>query len=65
MPDELCEVAEICSGTSLIGSAIISCGVHHLQELRRKKQVVVVPDLLRMLHLERAFLTARDLPSFQ
>lgn len=36
VPDELCEVAEICSGMSLISSTIISCGVHHLHELRRK-----------------------------
>lgn len=56
VPDELCEVAEICNGTSLISSAIISCGVHHLRELGRekKKKVVVVFDLLYMPHLERA-----------
>lgn len=67
MPDELCEVAEICNGTSLISSAIISCEVHRLRELRRKKKVVVVFDLRYMPHLERAsfFFTARDLPSFQ
>lgn len=34
--DELCEVEEICSGTSLISSAIINWGVHHLHELRRE-----------------------------
>lgn len=41
VPDELCEVAEICSGMSLISSAIISCWVHHLHELGRKNKVVV------------------------
>lgn len=37
--DELCEVAEICGGTSLISSTIISSGVHHLHELRRKRKL--------------------------
>lgn len=42
VPDELCEVAEICSGTSLISSAIISCGVHHLHELRKKIKLLLL-----------------------
>lgn len=42
VPDELCEVAEICSGTSLISSAIISCGVHHLHELKRKIKLLLL-----------------------
>lgn len=62
MPDELCEVAEICSGMSLISSTIISCGVHHLRELRRK---IVVFHLLYMQHLKHVPFTVRELPSFQ
>lgn len=42
VPDELREVAEICSGTSLISSAIISCGVHHLHELRRRIKLLLL-----------------------
>lgn len=61
MPDELCEVAEICSGMSLISSTIISCGVHHLRELRRK---IVVFHLVYMQHLEHVPFTVRELPSF-
>lgn len=57
MPDELCEVLEICDGTGLISSAIISCGVHHLHELRRRKKRSFVFQLL--------FFTAADLLSFQ
>lgn len=41
VPDELCEVAEICGGTSLISSAIISCGVHHLHELKKKVKLLL------------------------
>lgn len=41
VPDELCEVAEICGGTSLISSAIISCGVHHLRKPRRKIKLLL------------------------
>lgn len=65
MPDELCEVVEMCNGTSLISSTIVNRGVHHLCELRSIK-VVVVFDLLPMLHLEGAFIfTTRQRPSFQ
>lgn len=65
VPDELCEVAEICNGTSLISSTIVNRGVHHLHELRSIK-VVVVFDLLPVVHLEGAFIfTAREQPSFQ
>lgn len=58
MPDELCEVAEICSGTSLISSAIISCRVHHLRELGRKNKVVVDVFLILLYtpRLDRASL---------
>lgn len=48
MPDELCEVAEICTGMSLISSTIISCGVHHLRELRRKIVVFHLAYILSM-----------------
>lgn len=61
VPDELCEVAEICTGMSLISSTIISCGVHHLRELRRK---IVVFHLAYMQHLEHVPFTVRELPSF-
>lgn len=40
--DELCEVEEICSGTSLISSAIINWGVHHLHELRREIKLLLL-----------------------
>lgn len=52
MPDEFCEVAEICSGTGLISSAIRSCGVHHLHVLRREMlSVYLFFYLLYMPHL--------------
>lgn len=36
VPDERREVVDICGGTSLISSTIISLGAYHLLELRRK-----------------------------
>lgn len=53
VPDELCEVAEICSGMSLIRSTIRSCGVYHLHEEENK--VVVVFDLLDMKQIPLRF----------
>lgn len=58
MPDELCEVLEICDGTSLISSAIISCGVHHLHELRRRKKRSFVIE--RGLFLQLQFSVGQD-----
>lgn len=63
MHDELCEVAEICSGMSLISSAIVSCGVHHLRETDIKLSLFVFRSPY-MPHLDCAFYTVRDLPGF-
>lgn len=68
MPDELCEVAEICDGTSLISSSIISCRVHHLRPLRRTREVIdsvlsfcFFFNLPSSLHLERGFIFSAEI----
>lgn len=65
MHDELREVAEICSGMSLISSAIVSCGVHHLHEKKIKLLFLLFFICCTRRNLDRAFYTVRDLPSFQ